>query len=79
MKLCIATIFSLNTCIRAQRLLESAGHYCKVVRLDPKLTKYGCAYGVEFYREDEQSVMKILKKSKIRVNQIIDGGVGQNI
>ena len=47
MNICIATIPSMNICIKAQKALADNKIFCKIISLDPKLTKRGCAYGIE--------------------------------
>lgn len=71
MNICIATIPSLNICIKAQRALAQNAIYCKIVTLDPKLTKRGCAYGIEFPCSEERNVRSILRRSGIYPSQFI--------
>ncbi len=71
MNICIATIPSLNICIKAQRALAQNAIYCKIVTLDPKLTKRGCAYGIEIPCSEERNVRSILRRSGIYPSQFI--------
>ena len=71
MNICIATIPSLNICIKAQRALAQNAIYCKIVTLDPKLTKRGCAYGIEIPCSEEKNVRSILRRSGIYPSQFI--------
>ena len=71
MNTCIATLTSLNLCIKAQRILSSEAIFCKVVSVDPRLTRRGCAYGIEFARTELQRVNQILKSHGIRYGQIL--------
>ena len=70
---CIAAINSLNKCIKASRVLASSGYFCKIVNLDPKLTKYGCAYGIEYSCTEESAIKGVLRREHIDVTQFIKG------
>lgn len=76
MKTCIATIPSLNICIKAQKSLLNNGIYSKIVSLDPQLTRRGCAYGVEFPCTEEKTVRQILRRAGIGVSQFISSEGG---
>lgn len=71
MNICIATIPSMNICIKAQRALSENMIYCKIISVDPKLTKRGCAYGIEFSCSDERTVKSVLRRIGIRPSQFI--------
>lgn len=71
MNICIATISSLNLSIKAQKTLANEKIYCKIVSLDPSLTKKGCAYGIEFSCSEERTVRTILHRGKIYPSQFI--------
>ena len=72
MNICIATIPSMNICIKAQKALADNMIYCKIISIDPKLTKRGCAYGIEFSCSDEQQIRSILRKIGIRPSQFLN-------
>ena len=71
MNICIATIPSMNICIKAQKALAENAIFCKIVSIDPKLTKRGCAYGIEFSCSDEKNVKFILRREGIRPSQFL--------
>ena len=71
MKICIASIPSLNISIKAQKVLAQSGIYAKIVSLDPSLTRRGCAYGLEFTCSDEPQVRAVLRRAGIRPSQFI--------
>lgn len=71
MNICIATIPSLNICIKAQKILAQNAIFCRIVSIDPKLTKRGCAYGIEFSCSEERSVNTILRRAGIRPSQFL--------
>ena len=71
MNTCIATISSLNLSIKAQKALANEKIYSKIVSLDPKLTKKGCSYGIEFAYSEERAVRTILRRVGIFPSQFI--------
>ena len=74
MNTCIATISSLNLSIKAQKALANEKIYSKIVSLDPKLTKKGCAYGIEFSCEYTPKVKGVMKENGIGVIKYLNGG-----
>lgn len=72
MKLCIATITSLNIAIKVQRALAREGIFSKIVSVDPRQTKRGCSNGIEFACGELSSVKRILRLLSIRNAQIIE-------
>ena len=76
MNICIATIPSLNICIKAQKALSENAIYYKIVSIDPKLTKRGCAYGIEFPCSEERNVKSILRRVGIRPSQFLESNQG---
>ena len=71
MNICIATIPSMNICIKAQKALAQNMIFSKIISIDPKLTKRGCAYGIEFSCYDERNVKSILRRVGIHPSQFI--------
>ncbi len=71
MNICIATIPSMNICIKAQRALNENAIFCKIVSIDPKITRRGCAYGIEFACTEEKNVRAILRRAGIRPSQFL--------
>lgn len=71
MNICIATIPSMNICIKAQKALADNKIFCKIISLDPKLTKRGCAYGIEFSCSEEKNVKFILRRAGIYPSQFL--------
>lgn len=47
MKSCIIALSSVTYAIKAQKLLSQSSIRSRVIKLDSKLTKRGCAYGIE--------------------------------
>ena len=79
MNICIATIPSLNICIKAQKALAENSIYCKIVSIDPKLTRRGCAYGIEFSCPEERLVKSVLRQVGIRPSQFLESNKGKPI
>lgn len=70
----VATLKTLNICIKAQHILEEHGYSAKIVSIDPALTRHGCAYGIEFDSKLEREIASALKRSGIYPGEIILGG-----
>ena len=79
MNICIATIPSLNICIKAQKALAENAIFCKIISIDPRLIKRGCAYGIEFSCSDERNVKSILRRAGIHPSQFLTGEEGKPI
>lgn len=70
----VATLKTLNICIKAQRALEGYGYAVKIVSIDPRLTRHGCAYGIELDVRFEREIVSVLTRSGIYPGEIISGG-----
>lgn len=76
MKICTATFSSLTYAMKAQKALADTGTYGKIVKLDTALTKKGCAYGVEFFCEEQRRVRTVLQAAGVRPSRFLDAGGG---
>ena len=72
--LCTASMRSMTYALKTQRLLEAAGVYSYIVKLDSSATRRGCAYGITFYCASGDTVRRILRSERISVSQYIMGG-----
>ena len=79
MKSCTAAIGSLTLAMKAKSALDEAGVYCKIVKLDPSMTRRGCAYGIEYDCENHRAVRSAFNTAKISVSSYIKGGGGEMI
>ena len=70
---CIASFASQTYAIKAQKALASASIPCRVVKLDGKKSKKGCAYGVEIPCSLIDNSKSILNKAKIKVRRFYRG------
>lgn len=79
MKSCTAAIGSLTVAMKAHSALSEAGIGGKIVKLDPSMTKRGCAYGIEYACEDHKAVRSAFNAAKISVSSYLKGGGGEMI
>lgn len=79
MKNCTAAIGSLTLAMKAHATLAEEGLLCKIVKLDPSMTRKGCAYGIEYSCEDHKAVRSAFNTAKISVSSYIRGGGGEMI
>lgn len=71
MILCIAAIQSMTYAVKAQKALNSRNIGSEVVKLDPTLTKRGCAWGIQFDCRLVSEVKRILDNKDIPYGEII--------
>ena len=79
MKSCTAAIGSLTLAMKAKAVLDEGGIYCKIVKLDPSMTRRGCAYGIEYDCENHRAVRSAFNTAKISVSSYIKGGGGEMV
>ena len=79
MKSCTAAIGSLTLAMKAHSMLTSSGLNGRIVKLDPSMTRRGCAYGIEYSCEDHKAVRSAFNTAKISVSSYIKGGGGEMI
>ena len=79
MKSCTAAIGSLTLAMKAKAVLDQNGIHCKIVKLDPSMTRRGCAYGIEYDCENHRAVRSAFNTAKISVSSYIKGGGGEMI
>lgn len=73
---CTAAIGSLTITMKAHSVLNSASINSKVVKLEPSMTKKGCAYGIEFFCDDYKRVRSAFSANKISVSTYMKGTGG---
>ena len=79
MKACTAAIGSLTVAMKARSALEGARLEGKIVKLDPSMTRRGCAYGIEYPCEYHKAVRSAFNAANISVSSYIKGGGGEMI
>ena len=57
--------------IKAKKALEEYYIDCEIVKLDPTMTKKGCAYGVKFNCVNLDSANNAFKKFSVRYTELI--------
>lgn len=72
-----AAIGSITAAMKAHSALTSSGIGSKIVKLDPSMTRRGCAYGIEYSCSEHKSVRLTLSNSGINVTSYIKGGGGE--
>ncbi|MBE6661663.1 MAG: DUF3343 domain-containing protein [Ruminococcaceae bacterium] len=75
--LCTASIGSLTHAMKGQRLLSDVGIESRIVKLDAKRTRRGCAYGIEFSCAELKSAKSTLGASHLPVSEYFSGGGGE--
>lgn len=71
MKKCIIAISSVNHAIRCEKLLSQRYLKTKIVKLQPNVTKKGCAYGIEINCKDVPVAISFLDKAGIPYSEIV--------
>ncbi len=71
MNLCIAAINSMTYAVKAQKVLRAKNIAADIIKIDPTLTKRGCAWGVQFecFRTDD--VLRFLDSRNIPYGEIL--------
>lgn len=76
-KICTASVGSLTHAMKGQKLLSDAGILTKIVKLDAKKTRRGCAYGIEFSCAELKNARSVLGASHLPVSEYFSGGGGE--
>ncbi len=79
MKPCTAAIGSLTIAMKALSVLEQADLSARIVKLDPSMTRKGCAYGIEYSCENHKAVRSAFNAANISASSYIKGGGGEMI
>lgn len=77
MKSCTAAIGSLTLAMKAKSALDNIRVNGKIVKLDPSMTRRGCAYGIEYSCDDHKAVRSAFNMANISVSSYIKGGGGE--
>ncbi len=70
--MCVIALKSMTYAIKAKKALND--HYidAEIVKLEPSMTKKGCAYGVRFDRVNLTQAQEALKKWSVRYTELIN-------
>ena len=71
MKKCIIALSSVNYAIRSERFLSEHSINTKIIKLQPHVTKKGCAYGLELNCKDVPAAISFLDKAKLPYSEIV--------
>lgn len=70
--MCIVALRSMTHAIKAKKCLEDSYIDCEIVKLQPNMTKKGCAYGVNFNCVNTNHVIDAMKNSNIRYTELLN-------
>ncbi len=70
--MCIAALRSMTHAIKAKKALEDFYIDCEIVKLEPNMTKKGCAYGVRFNCVNTNYVIDAMKKGNVRYTELLN-------
>ena len=70
--MCLIALRSMTHAIKAKKSLEDNYIECEIVKLEPQMTKKGCAYGVGFNCVNTNHVIDALKKSGTRYTELLN-------
>lgn len=68
---CILPFISMTTAQRGSAALQKAGIPHKIIEIESRLTRRGCAYGIEIAPFYAESAERTLKRGHIRYGDII--------
>ena len=69
--MCVASVRSMTYAQKAKKDLENNLIECEIIRLEPNMTKKGCAYGVKFQCINLYAAKDALDKSSVKYTEII--------
>ena len=70
--MCIVALRSMTYAIKTKKALEDSYIDCEIVKLEPNMTKKGCAYGVSFNCVNTNNVINAMKKSSIKYTELLN-------
>ena len=70
--MCIAALKSMTQAIKAKKALEDNYIDAEIVKLEPNMTKKGCAYGVSFNCVNFDSAIIAFKKWSVKYTELIN-------
>lgn len=67
----IISFKSMTMAIRASKTLNENYIENEIIKLEPNMTKKGCAYGIKFNCIDINSVTNVFKQKRVKYTEII--------
>lgn len=71
MKSCIAALGSSTLAIKAKKALANEAILASIIKLDPTMTKHGCAYGIEIPCTQLENAKMIFGRQRIKIKEYI--------
>lgn len=68
--MCVASLRSMTIALKAKKVLNEAFIECEIIKLEPHMTKRGCAYGIKFDCINIYSVENVLKQNRVKYTEI---------
>jgi len=68
--MCVASLKSMTIALKTKKALNEASIDCEIIKLEPHMTKKGCAYGIKFDCINVYSVENVLNKKRIKYTEI---------
>ena len=68
--MCVASLRSMTIALKAKKVLNEAFIDCEIIKLEPQMTKRGCAYGIKFDCINIYSVENVLKQNRVKYTEI---------
>ena len=69
--MCIIALKSMTYAFKAKKALDDSLIESEIIKLEPQMTKKGCAYGISFNCINLENVQCALKKFSIRYSEIV--------
>jgi hypothetical protein len=69
--MCVASVRSMTYAQKAKKALENHLIECEIIKLEPNMTKKGCAYGVKFQCINLYAAKDALDKNSVKYTEII--------
>lgn len=69
--MCVASVRSMTYAQKAKKALENHLIECEIIKLEPNMTKKGCAYGVKFQCINLYAAKNALDDSSVKYTEII--------
>lgn len=69
--MCVASLKSMTLAIKAKKALAETNIFSEIIKLEPNMTKKGCAYGIQFDCTWLYTVKDVLTQKRIKFSEII--------
>ena len=69
--MCVASLRSMTHAIKAKKALDEHFINSEIIKLEPHMTRRGCAYGIKFECINLYSAKDALRKKSVKYTEII--------